>query len=58
MGHHEIFHVFVLLGSLAHFLSVYCYVFNKKTPHNKNYVAFFLLLIGIVYVIKLLWDKM
>ncbi|UJA81709.1 hemolysin III family protein, partial [Bacillus cereus] len=26
MGHHEIFHVFVLLGSLAHFLSVYCYV--------------------------------
>ncbi|MGQ0438252.1 PAQR family membrane homeostasis protein TrhA, partial [Bacillus sp. B-TM1] len=22
----EIFHVFVLLGSLAHFLSVYCYV--------------------------------
>ena len=41
MGHHEIFHVFVLLGSLAHFLSVYCYVFNK-TPHNKNYVAFFI----------------
>lgn len=26
MGHHEIFHIFVLLGSLAHFLSVYCYV--------------------------------
>ena len=41
MGHHEIFHVFVLLGSLAHFLSVYCYVFIK-TPHNKNYVAFFI----------------
>ena len=30
MGHHEIFHVFVLLGSLAHFLSVYCYVIYKK----------------------------
>lgn len=26
MGHHEIFHVFVLLGSLAHFICVYCYV--------------------------------
>ncbi|KEK25616.1 PAQR family membrane homeostasis protein TrhA [Bacillus gaemokensis] len=26
MGHHEIFHIFVLLGSLAHFLCVYCYV--------------------------------
>ena len=41
MGHHEIFHVFVLLGSLAHFLSVYCYNLIK-TPHNKNYVAFLL----------------
>ncbi|WP_440602800.1 PAQR family membrane homeostasis protein TrhA [Bacillus sp. GB_SG_008] len=26
MGHHEIFHIFVLLGSLAHFLCVYFYV--------------------------------
>ncbi|OOG94030.1 hypothetical protein BTH41_03043 [Bacillus mycoides] len=26
IGHHEIFHIFVLLGSLAHFLCVYCYV--------------------------------
>lgn len=26
MGFHEIFHVFILLGSLAHFLSVYLYV--------------------------------
>ncbi|MEN1937999.1 hemolysin III family protein [Paenibacillus sp. 102] len=26
MGHHEIFHIFVLLGSLAHFVCVYCYV--------------------------------
>jgi hemolysin III len=25
-GHHEIFHIFILLGSLAHFLSVYIYV--------------------------------
>ncbi|EEM14271.1 hypothetical protein bpmyx0001_48880 [Bacillus pseudomycoides DSM 12442] len=26
MGHHEVFHIFVLLGSLAHFVCVYCYV--------------------------------
>ncbi|MBO1582047.1 hemolysin III family protein [Bacillus sp. XF8] len=26
MGHHEIFHIFVLLGSLAHFLCIYFYV--------------------------------
>ncbi|WP_059172414.1 hemolysin III family protein [Bacillus sp. FJAT-27445] len=26
MGFHEIFHIFILLGSLAHFLSVYLYV--------------------------------
>ncbi|SEM97825.1 hemolysin III [Mesobacillus persicus] len=26
MGFHEIFHIFILLGSLAHFLSVYNYV--------------------------------
>ncbi|SES67936.1 hemolysin III [Salinibacillus kushneri] len=26
MGFHEIFHIFILLGSLAHFLSVYFYV--------------------------------
>jgi hemolysin III len=26
MGYHEIFHVFILLGSLAHFLSVYLFV--------------------------------
>ncbi|MGG3450334.1 PAQR family membrane homeostasis protein TrhA [Domibacillus aminovorans] len=26
MGFHEIFHIFILLGSLAHFLSVYVYV--------------------------------
>ncbi|MDL4841003.1 PAQR family membrane homeostasis protein TrhA [Aquibacillus rhizosphaerae] len=26
LGFHEIFHVFILLGSLAHFLSVYMYV--------------------------------
>lgn len=26
MGFHEIFHVFILIGSLAHFLSVYFYV--------------------------------
>ncbi|HSH25277.1 MAG TPA: hemolysin III family protein [Massilibacterium sp.] len=26
IGHHEIFHIFVLLGSLEHFLSVYLYV--------------------------------
>ncbi|WP_071458695.1 PAQR family membrane homeostasis protein TrhA [Bacillus massilinigeriensis] len=26
IGYHEIFHVFILLGSLAHFLSVYLYV--------------------------------
>ncbi|ADU31713.1 PAQR family membrane homeostasis protein TrhA [Evansella cellulosilytica] len=26
MGYHEIFHIFILLGSLAHFLSVYLYV--------------------------------
>ncbi|MBP0726940.1 hemolysin III family protein [Bacillus sp. RG28] len=25
-GHHEIFHIFILLGSLAHFLCVYFYV--------------------------------
>ena len=25
-GYHEIFHIFILLGSFAHFLSVYCYV--------------------------------
>lgn len=26
MGFHEIFHIFIMLGSLAHFLSVYIYV--------------------------------
>ncbi|WP_409273527.1 PAQR family membrane homeostasis protein TrhA [Neobacillus sp. SCS-31] len=26
MGFHEIFHIFILLGSLAHFLSIYLYV--------------------------------
>ena len=26
IGYHEVFHVFILLGSLAHFLSVYLYV--------------------------------
>lgn len=26
MGHHEIFHIFVLLGSLSHFLCIYFYV--------------------------------
>ena len=26
LGFHEIFHIFILLGSLAHFLSVYMYV--------------------------------
>ncbi|CAM3845117.1 PAQR family membrane homeostasis protein TrhA [Mesobacillus zeae] len=26
MGYHEIFHIFILLGSLSHFLSVYLYV--------------------------------
>lgn len=26
MGFHEIFHIFILLGSLAHFLSVFMYV--------------------------------
>jgi hemolysin III len=26
IGYHEIFHIFILLGSLAHFLSVYLYV--------------------------------
>ncbi|WP_407272424.1 hemolysin III family protein [Radiobacillus sp. PE A8.2] len=26
MGFHEIFHIFILLGSLAHFLSVYMYI--------------------------------
>ncbi|WP_368731121.1 hemolysin III family protein [Pseudomonas sp. 2995-1] len=25
-GFHEIFHIFILLGSLAHFLSVFLYV--------------------------------
>lgn len=26
LGHHEIFHIFILLGTLAHYLSVYFYV--------------------------------
>jgi hemolysin III len=26
LGFHEIFHIFILLGTLAHFLSVYLYV--------------------------------
>jgi hemolysin III len=26
MGHHEIFHIFIMLGTLAHFLSVFLYV--------------------------------